>query len=75
MFGNRFIPACDKKRGDEEGEEEEGRKGQKEMTPCNKQMVKPNDSLKGYYSNYELYFHKVEGITRGILTKERMKLK
>lgn len=36
MFGNRFIPACDKKRGDEEVEKEEGRKGQKEMTHCNK---------------------------------------
>lgn len=50
MFGNRFIPVRDKKRGDEEGEEEAGRKGQKEMTPCNKQMVKMNNSLKGNYS-------------------------
>ena len=40
MFENRFIPACDKRRGDEEGEEEEGGEGQREMTSCDKQRVK-----------------------------------
>lgn len=52
---------CDKRKEDEEGEEEVRRKGQREMTPCDKQRVKIHDALKG--SSAKL------GESQGILKK------
>lgn len=68
MFGNRFIPTCDKRRRDEEGEEDEGRKGQREMTHCDKQRVKLDNSLKGpavmnfHEVSFKNYRHGIVGV-------------